>query len=498
MRTVLIIAGSDPGAGAGLQQDLKTATLLGAYGLTVTTALTVQNTLGLQAVHPVPPETVTAQLEALLEDFPIHAVKIGMLATAANVRAVAGRLQEWFAGGLGERRSPSLPPSLPPTPRYGIGGGGEGAEAPLPQAPSPNNHPPPIVLDPVLAAGQGGELLEAEGVEAMVAELFPVAAVLTPNVPEAAHLAGMTIETPQQLEEAARRLQALGPQWVLAKGGHLKGEPVDVLTDGKNAWHLPGQRLDAPHHHGSGCLLATAVAAHLAQGESVPEAVNKARELVAGALRHGLPLGRGVGPVNPYAPFAREAARYEMVLELQEAGARLVREDLSPLIPEVMSNLAYATPYARGDADVAAFPGRILKTPAGTFIPLPPAFGASRHLARIVLTVLKRHPHLRAALNLRFVEGIEELAPLLHLRAAAFDRSQEPPEVKAREGGTLAWGVASVLDRLEPWEPPPDLIYDRGEVGKEAMLRVLGETPMQVAAKALALKQALSAQGRLR
>jgi hydroxymethylpyrimidine/phosphomethylpyrimidine kinase len=236
----------------------------------------------------------------------------------------------------------------------------------------------------------------------------------------------------------------------------------------------------------------------LAQGESVPEAVNKARELVAGALRHGLPLGRGVGPVNPYAPFAREAARYEMVLELQEAGARLVREDLSPLIPEVMSNLAYATPYARGDADVAAFPGRILKTPAGTFIPLPPAFGASRHLARIVLTVLKRHPHLRAALNLRFVEGIEELAPLLHLRAAAFDRSQEPPEVKAREGGTLAWGVASVLDRLEPWEPPPDLIYDRGEVGKEAMLRVLGETPMQVAAKALALKQALSAQGRLR
>ncbi len=468
MKTVLIIAGSDPGAGAGLQQDLKTATLLGTYGLTVPTALTVQNSLGLHALHPVPAEVVAAQLEAVLCDFPIHAVKIGMLATAANVRAVAARLREYL-------------------------GGEAGASPPLASSPSR----PPIILDPVLAAGQGGELLEAAAVEVMVRELFPLATVLTPNVPEAARLTGMEIDSPAQLEAAASRLQALGPAWVLAKGGHLTGEPVDILTDGHHIWHLPGRRLEAPHHHGSGCLLATALAAHLAHGGSVPEAVNRARELVAEALRWGLPLGQGVGPVNPSAPCAREAARFQVLQELGEAGARLVREDISPLIPEVMSNLAYAAPYARGLEDVAAFPGRILKTPQGTFIPLPPAFGASRHLARIVLTVLERRPHLRAAMNLRFVEGIETLAPLLHLRAAAFDRSQEPPEVKAREGGTLAWGVAAVLDGLQPWEPPPDLIYDRGEVGKEPMLRVVGETPMQVAEKALALKQALLAQGRL-
>lgn len=467
MKTVLIIAGSDPSSGAGLQQDLKTATLLGTYGLTVATALTVQNSRGLHGVHPVPAATVAAQLEALLGDFPIHAVKIGMLATAGNVRAVAERLRDWLGGGPGS------------------------------EAPSPNNHPPPIILDPVLAAGQGGGLLEAGGIEALVEELFPLVTVLTPNVPEAARLTGMEMETPGQLEDAARKLQALGPQWVLAKGGHLQGEPVDVLTDGRNAWRLAGKRLNAPHHHGSGCLLAAALAAHLALGLSVPEAVHQARELVTEALRHGLPLGQGVGPVNPYAPFAREAARYALLQELEEAGARLVREDISPLIPEVMSNLAYAAPYARGPEDVAAFPGRILKTPAGTFIPLPPAFGASRHLARLALTVVKRHPHLRAAMNLRFMEGIEALAPLLHFRTAAFDRSQEPPEVKAREGGTLAWGVAAVLEGLQPWEPPPDLIYDRGEVGKEPMLRILGETPMQVAEKALALKQALLAQGRL-
>lgn len=457
MKTVLIIAGSDPGAGAGLQQDLKTATLLGTYGLTVATALTIQNTRGVQAVHPVPPEVVAAQLEAILSDFPVHAVKIGMLATAATVTAVAATLRPWLQG-------------LWP--------------------------PPPIILDPVLAAGQGGELLEPTGVEAMVRELFPLTTILTPNVPEAARLTGMDIDTPAHLEEAARRLQAMGPSWVLAKGGHLPGEPVEVLTDGKNAWHLPGRRLTAPHHHGSGCLLASALAAHLAQGLSIPEAVNRARELVAEALAHGLPLGHGVGPVNPYAPFAREAARFEVLQALAEAGARLVQEDISPLIPEVMSNLAYALPYARGPEDVAAFPGRILKTPTGTHIPLPPQFGASRHLAAIVLTAMARRPQLRAALNLKLIPEIAELAPLLHLKTASFDRALEPPEIKAREGSTLAWGVASVLDTLEPWEPPPDIIYDHGEVGKEPMLRILGETPMQVAEKALALKQTLRIQGR--
>ena len=454
MKTLLIVAGSDPGAGAGLQQDLKTATLLGVYGLTVVTALTVQNSLGLQAVHPVAPEVVEAQLDAILTDFPVDAVKIGMLATGATVSGVARRLRD-----LDEK--------------------------------------PPVILDPVLAAGRGGALLEEDGIALLKAELFPLTTILTPNVPEAERLTGREISTPAHLEDAARDLQALGPAWVLAKGGHLAGDPVDVLTDGKNTYHLGGTRLTAPHNHGSGCLLATALAAHLAQGLSVPEAVNQARELVTAALRHGLPLGQGVGPVNPFAPFARERIRYDVLEELQAAAARLVREDISSLIPEVMSNLGYALPYAEGLEHVAAFPGRILKTPQGTLVPSRPAFGASRHIATLILTAGERYPHLRAAMNIRYVEGIEDIAPLLHLRLAGFDRAQEPPEVKAREGSTLAWGVASVLAALKPWEPPPDLIADRGEVGKEPMLRILGEDPMGVVEKALALKNALQAAGKL-
>ncbi len=450
MKTVLIIAGSDPGAGAGLQQDLKTVTLLGAYGLTVVTALTVQNSQGVSAVHPVDPEVVAAQLDAVLSDFPVAAVKVGMLATPAIVSLVAERLR-----GLN-----------------GI----------------------PVVLDPVLAAGRGLPLLEEAGIAAMIAELFPLTDLLTPNAPEAARLTGLTVETPDDLEAAARRLQAQGPRGVLAKGGHLPGAPVDVLTDGTNAYHLPGKRLDAPHNHGSGCLLASACAAGLAQGLTLPEAVNRARGLTAQALTYGLPLGRGVGPVNPYAPCARDLARSQVLADLSAAATRLVREDLSPLFPEVQTNLGYATPYPEGPRDVAAFPGRIIKTPGGVLIPAPPAFGASRHIAALILTAMATHPDLRSAMNIKFFEGLEDLASLLHLRVAAFDRGAEPPEIKAKEGGTLAWGVASVL---KAGAPPPDLIYDRGDWGKEPMIRILGPTPMAVIETALALKNALHAAGRL-
>ena len=337
MKTVLIIAGSDPGAGAGLQQDLKVATLMGVYGLTVVTALTVQNSLGVTAVHPVAPEVVAAQLDAVLSDFPVAAVKVGMLATPELASTVAQKLK--------------------------------GLDAPL-------------VLDPVLAAGGGFPLLEEDGIAILKEALFPQTFLLTPNAPEAARLTGLTVQTPADLEEAARRLQSLGPRWVLAKGGHLPGEPVDVLTDGNNVYRLPGVRLAAPNHHGGGCLLASACAAGLAQGLSVPETVNQARELTAQALKYGLPLGQGTGPVNPYAPFARDLARPEVLAALQAAASRLKQGGIEPLIPEVMSNLGYATPYPEGPQDVAAFPGRILRSPQGLLIPAPPAFGASRHIER--------------------------------------------------------------------------------------------------------------------
>jgi hydroxymethylpyrimidine/phosphomethylpyrimidine kinase len=184
----------------------------------------------------------------------------------------------------------------------------------------------------------------------------------------------------------------------------------------------------------------------------------------------------------------------EVLTALKTAAARLEKAGIEPLIPEVMSNLGYATPYPEGPQDVAAFPGRILSGPQGLLIPAPPAFGASRRLSAVILTAMATHPELRSAMNVKFFAGIDDLAPLLHLRVASFERGAEPPEVKAQEGGTLAWGVASVL---KPGQPPPDLIVDPGEFGQEPMIHILGPNPMSVAEKALALKNALQVAGRL-
>jgi hydroxymethylpyrimidine/phosphomethylpyrimidine kinase len=450
MKTVLIIAGSDPGAGAGLQQDLKVTTLLGTYGLTVVTALTVQNSLGVQAVHPVAPEVVDAQLQAVFSDFPVAAVKVGMLADPEIVRTVARRLIEY--------------------------------------------RPPYLVVDPVLAASSGGALLEPAGVAVLKEEIFPLTYLLTPNAPEAALLAGMEVNTPGELEEAARRLQKTGPQWVLAKGGHLPGEPVDVLTDGINAYHLRGPRLNAPHGHGSGCALAAGVAAHLARGLTLPEAVQEARTLVAQALRWGLALGRGRGPVNPYAPFAREMSRYRVLESLLEAAARLQQEDIRGLIPETMSNLAYAAPYAEGPQDVAAFPARLVKSPQGLLIPAPPVFGTSRRLAAVILAVLENHPRLRAAMNIKVVAGLEEIAPLLAFKMLALGG---PGESLKGDSGEWEGLIAKVAAALKPGEPPPDLLHDPGDWGREPRLYILGTDPQTVAEKVVALKNALSAAGKL-
>lgn len=447
MRTVLIIAGSDPSAGAGCQQDLKVVTLMGVYGLTVLTAITVQNSLGVQRCEPLPADLVAAQLGAIVNDLQVDAVKIGMLATAEITRQVAAVLRQV---------------------------------------------PAPIVVDPVLAASDGSPLLEEAAVEVLKKELLPLAAVVTPNLAEAGQLTGRQITDVAGMTAAAQELLHLGPKAVLIKGGHLVGPPVDVLADGHAVYHLAGQRWASRHTHGTGCALASALAASLAQGRSLPEAVNQARELVAEAIRWGLPLGQGRGPVHTAAPFVRQTERYHVLQALATAARRLQESDITDLIPEVQSNLGYATVYPRDEGDVAAFPGRLLRTPQGLLIPREPAFGASRHIAAIILTATRFFPALRAAMNIRYFDAVEQLAPLLHLQVAHFDRAQEPPEIKAREGGTLAWGVASVL---RGGKPPPDLIYDRGDWGKEAMIRVLGTEPMAVVAKVLALHQALQAGG---
>jgi hydroxymethylpyrimidine/phosphomethylpyrimidine kinase len=251
----LTIAGSDSGGGAGIQADLKTFQALGVYGASVVCAITAQNTLGVRAVHEVPPEVVAAQIDAVVEDIGVDGVKTGMLSSAGIIATVAERVRHW-------RLEPVL------------------------------------VVDPVMVAKSGDRLLREDAVEALVHRLLPLAAVLTPNLPEAEVLVGHALSDDAAIRDAARQIADLGPRAVVMKAGHRPGEAVDdLLFDGRGFHVLRGRRIHSTSTHGTGCTLSAAIAAGLARGDDVVTAVSDAKRYLAEAIRRARPLGGGHGPV---------------------------------------------------------------------------------------------------------------------------------------------------------------------------------------------------------
>ena len=257
MRTALTIAGSDSGGGAGIQADLKTFAACGVYGTSAITAVTAQNTLGVTAWEPVSTELVIAQIEAVAGDIPPAAVKTGMLATAAIVEAVSAAI--------------------------------EGLDLPN------------LVVDPVMVAKGGDRLLRDDAVAAMKTHLFRLAEVLTPNIPEAEALTGMRIASVDDMLAAARRIREMGPRVVIVKGGHAAShESVDVVCLPHQEFELRGPRIATVHTHGTGCTFASAIAAYLALGRPLEEAIREARSYLEGAIRHAPGLGAGQGPLNHF------------------------------------------------------------------------------------------------------------------------------------------------------------------------------------------------------
>lgn len=253
----LSIAGSDSGGGAGIQADLKTFSALGVYGMTAITAVTVQNTTGVSGYETLSPQTVADQIRAVVTDIGVDAAKTGMLASAEIVEAVASAVAE-----------------------TGV---------------------PNLVVDPVSVSKHGHALLAEDAVDALRERILPLATLVTPNLPEAASLAGFAVDEPGAMEDAARTIRAMGPVAVLVKGGHLAGtgRADDLFFDGGDLVWIEGERLDTPHTHGTGCVLSSAIAAHLAKGAPLLDAVRAGKAFVTEAIRHALAIGHGIGPVDP-------------------------------------------------------------------------------------------------------------------------------------------------------------------------------------------------------
>ena len=257
MKRVLTIAGSDSGGGAGIQADLKTITLLGGFGMSAITAVTAQNTVAVVAIHEIPLDYIGAQIDAVFSDIGVDAVKTGMLSNARVVQLVADKISE--------------------------------------------HKPAVVVVDPVMVAKSGDALLAPDARDTLAGSLLPLATLVTPNLPEASALVGWEVGSEDKMRFAAEKIHGLGPRYVLVKGGHLKGEPVDLLFDGNEFHEFRSDRVESKNVHGTGCTYASAIATLLAQEHPVVEAVATAKRLITEAIRHGIHLGRGHGPTNPHA-----------------------------------------------------------------------------------------------------------------------------------------------------------------------------------------------------
>lgn len=255
----LTIAGSDSSGGAGIQADLKTFSAIGAYGMSVITAITAQNTQGVFLVEDLSKEIIEKQIEVVFEDIEPKAVKIGMVSSPEIINTIVNTLKKY-------------------NPKY-------------------------LVVDPVMISKSGYSLLKQEAKKSLIEELIPMAYIITPNIPEAEEITGLKINTVDDMREVGKKILELGPKYVLMKGGHLEGDAVDVLI-GKNIFEVfKEERLDRKNTHGTGCTLSSAITSHLALGYTIVEAVKLSKEYITEAIKESFDIGKGVGPVNHFYKF---------------------------------------------------------------------------------------------------------------------------------------------------------------------------------------------------
>ena len=436
----ITIAGSDSGGGAGIEADLKTFAALNVHGLCVLTAVTAQNTLGVEDVFELPSDFVLKQLDAVMKDFDAKWAKTGMLSNAEIIKAVKSGIKKYELK---------------------------------------------VVADPVMIAATGAPLLKRDAVEAMK-DFLSCVELVTPNLPEAEMLSGLKIKSMHDMRKAAKEISKLGAYGVIIKGGHMPtSEAVDLIYfDGKFI-ELKSPRIRVKGAtHGTGCSFSAAITAELANGKGIIEAVKSAKEFITHAIAKRLEVGKGVKPVNPMASLIIDAEKGRCLEEVWKAAQMLVSDQkFTELLPEVGSNIAVALYGAEKVSGVVGLSGRIVKVSGKAQLTGFPTLGGSEHVANVALTAMRYDPKIRAAMNIRFSDKIIRACRRLNLKIAEFRREEEPKGVK-----TMVWGTEQAIRKMGG---VPDIIFDRGAPGKEAMVRILGRSALDVAETALKISKML-------
>lgn len=424
---LLSIAGSDPSSGAGIQSDVKTFTSLGAYALTVITSITSQNTTKFSIVETISPKMIKSQIDSVFSDFKVDAIKIGMVYNSNTIKGIYSKLSKIKI---------------------------------------------PIILDPVIKSTTGGILLKRDALDNYLKFLLPLAFVVTPNISEASILSGIKIKNRKDLYKSALKIKKYGVKNVVITGANFEKNTIsDFILDEKEISKLSGKKL-LQINHGSGCNFSAALTVAIARGNSINDGVKFAKKFTYDSIKNSKNIGKGIRITHS----TNKSDENKQVLEYAINDLKKIKKNYS-LIPECQTNFVYSKKQIKSIKDVLGISGRIVKTGKNIEVAGSLQYGGSNHVGSALYEINKKFPDIRSAINIKYNSKLIKNCRKKTLVVQSYDRSKEPKEMKRKENLSISWGIKEAIKNSRN---PPDIIYHKGDFGKEPMIMIFGNNPNDV------------------
>ncbi len=425
---LLSIGGSDPSSGAGIQSDVKSFAEFNAYGLTVITAITGQNTSSFGMIEPVSPKILKNQLESIMSDFKIDGIKIGMVFNSKIIKTLYQQLKKSKI---------------------------------------------PIIVDPVLKSTTGGALIERSAISDFQKYIIPLATVITPNRFEAEILSKVRINSKSTMEKSAKAIQSMGAKNVVITGVEEKnGKISDFILEKKSKYVSSGRKI-ANINRGSGCNYSAAITFAISNNKSIRESVKFAKDFTYNSIKNAKKIGKGIRITNLQKLDKIDSELTQAINEFVEI------KDIYKNIPECQTNFVYSKQKPKSTKDILGISGRIVKAGKEVIVAGDLSYGGSKHVATALLIVNKKFPHVRSAINIKYQNTTLSKIKKSKLLVSSYDRIEEPNNIK-KKGSTIEWGIKSAIKNIKK---PPDAIFHKGDFGKEPMIIIFADTPKNILKK---------------
>jgi hydroxymethylpyrimidine/phosphomethylpyrimidine kinase len=426
---LLSIAGSDPSSGAGIQSDIKTFTDLGAYAFTVITSITSQNTSKFGKIEPISPKMIKSQIDTIFSDFKVDAIKIGMVYNSEAIKAIYSKLSKMKI---------------------------------------------PIILDPVITSTTGGKLLENDAICDFIKYLIPLSYVITPNVSEATHLSRIQIKSKYDLQRCAIKLQSLGAKNIVITGISIEKNKISDFVLDNSKYHLISGHKINQVNHGSGCNFSSALTVAIASGKNMLNAVKFAKKYTYNSIRSSKKIGKGISITHSAQSVQNKKILRDAINDFQNL------KNIYSIIPECQTNFVYSKEKIKTIQDILGVSGRIVKSGKDVIVAGSIEYGGSKHVASALLEIRKKFPQIRAAVNIKYDPHLIHLGQKNGFVVKSYNRVREPSNIKRKEDKSVSWGIKQAIKNSYI---PPDMIFHKGDLGKEPMTIIFGTNPRQVVEK---------------